>query len=37
MASLAFAWPTLYILDAEGKIRFKNVRGKSLGRPLKNY
>jgi hypothetical protein len=23
-------WPTIYILDAEGVIRFKNVRGKAL-------
>ncbi len=23
-------WPTLYILDAEGKIRFKNVRGTRM-------
>ena len=23
-------WPTIYVLDAEGVIRFKNVRGKAL-------
>ncbi len=23
-------WPTIYVLDAQGKIRFKNVRGKQL-------
>jgi len=23
-------WPTLYLIDAEGKIRFKNVRGDEL-------
>jgi hypothetical protein len=23
-------WPTIYVLDAEGKIRAKNVRGKQL-------
>jgi len=24
------SWPTIYVLDAEGKIRFKNVRGDDL-------
>jgi len=24
------AWPTIYVLDAEGKIRFKNVRGEAM-------
>lgn len=23
-------WPTVYVLDAEGKIRFKNVRGEQM-------
>ena len=23
-------WPTIYVLDAEGRIRFKNVRNKQL-------
>lgn len=23
-------WPTIYVMDAEGKIRFKNLRGKQL-------
>lgn len=27
-------WPTIYVLDAEGKIRFKNVRGKKLDAAL---
>ena len=24
------SWPSVYLLDGEGKIRFKNVRGKKL-------
>ncbi len=24
------AWPTIYVLDATGTIRYKNVRGESL-------
>ena len=24
------AWPTVHVLDATGKIRFKNVRGKKI-------
>ncbi|MCY2959684.1 MAG: thioredoxin-like domain-containing protein [Planctomycetota bacterium] len=24
------SWPTIYVLDAEGRIRFKNVRGEKL-------
>ena len=24
------AWPTIYVLDAQGVIRYKNVRGKQL-------
>ena len=24
------AWPTVYVLDAKGVIRYKNVRGKKL-------
>lgn len=27
-------WPTIYIIDAEGKIRYKNERGDSLDRAL---
>jgi len=23
-------WPTIYVLDAQGRIRFKDVRGKAL-------
>ncbi len=23
-------WPTIYVIDAEGKIRFKNVQGEKL-------
>lgn len=23
-------WPTIYVIDAEGKIRFKNVRGEKM-------
>ena len=23
-------WPTIYVIDGEGRIRFKNVRGKQL-------
>ena len=24
------SWPTIYVLDAEGKIRFKGVRGEAM-------
>ncbi|MBL8863057.1 MAG: hypothetical protein JNK02_13760 [Planctomycetes bacterium] len=24
------SWPTIYVIDAEGRIRFKNVRGEKL-------
>ena len=27
-------WPTIYLIDAEGKIRFKNVRGKALDKAI---
>jgi len=27
-------WPTIYVLDAEGKIRFKNVRGDAMDQAL---
>lgn len=27
-------WPTIYILDAEGRIRYKNLRGDSLDKAL---
>ena len=23
-------WPTIYVIDAEGRIRFKNVRGEKM-------
>ena len=28
------AWPTIYVLDGEGKIRYKNVRGKKMDEAL---
>lgn len=28
-------WPTIYVLDAEGKIRYKNVRGDGLDKAVK--
>ena len=24
------SWPTIYVIDAEGRIRFKNVRGEAM-------
>ena len=27
-------WPTIYVLDAEGRIRFKDVRGEALDAAL---
>lgn len=27
-------WPTIYILDAEGRIRFKDVRGEAMDAAL---
>jgi hypothetical protein len=27
-------WPTIYVLDAEGRIRFKNVRGEAMDKAL---
>ena len=27
-------WPTIYILDGEGKIRYKNVRGEALDKAV---
>ncbi|MFO0034718.1 MAG: TlpA family protein disulfide reductase [Planctomycetota bacterium] len=27
-------WPTIYVLDGEGKIRFKNVRGEAMDKAL---
>ncbi len=24
------SWPTIYVIDAEGRIRFKNVRGEKM-------
>jgi len=28
------SWPTIYVLDHEGRIRFKNVRGEELDRAV---
>jgi len=28
------AWPTIYVLDHKGVIRFKNVRGKALDKAV---
>lgn len=28
------SWPTIYLLDAEGRIRYKNVRGADLDRAI---
>lgn len=28
------AWPTIYVLDAKGVIRYKNVRGEALDRAV---
>jgi hypothetical protein len=27
-------WPTIYVLDHQGKIRFKNVRGEAMDRAV---
>jgi hypothetical protein len=27
-------WPTIYVLDGEGKIRYKNVRGDAMDKAL---
>lgn len=27
-------WPTIYVIDAEGRIRYKNVRGEKLDQAL---
>jgi hypothetical protein len=27
-------WPTIYVLDAEGKIRYKNVRGEAMDKAI---
>ncbi len=27
-------WPTIYVLDGEGRIRFKNVRGEAMDKAL---
>jgi hypothetical protein len=27
-------WPTIYVLDHEGKIRFKNVRGEAMDKAV---
>ncbi len=29
-------WPTIYVIDHEGKIRYKNTRGKSLDAALED-
>ena len=28
------SWPTIYVLDADGVIRFKNVRGKDIDKAV---
>lgn len=28
------AWPTIYVLDADGVIRFRNVRGEAMDRAV---
>src|SRR6476620_7998291 len=28
------SWPTIYVIDAKGVIRFKNVRGEALDRAV---
>ncbi len=28
------SWPTTYLLDAEGKIRFKNLRGEKMDKAI---
>ena len=28
------SWPTIYLLDAEGRIRYKNVRGEKLNQAI---
>ena len=27
-------WPTIYVIDGDGKIRFKNVRGPAMSRAI---
>ncbi|MAE75605.1 MAG: hypothetical protein CMJ85_01895 [Planctomycetes bacterium] len=27
-------WPTIYVIDAEGRIRFKNTRGEALDKAV---
>lgn len=27
-------WPTIYVIDAEGKIRYKNVRGEKMDKAV---
>ena len=27
-------WPTIYVLDGEGKIRYKNVRGEAMDKAV---
>jgi len=29
-------WPTIYVIDAAGKIRYKNVRGDDLDKAIKS-
>jgi hypothetical protein len=29
-----FAWPTIYVLDHEGVIRYKNVRGEAMDKAV---
>ena len=30
------AWPTIYVMDANGTIRYKNVRGAKMDEAIKN-
>ena len=29
-----YSWPTIYVIDADGTIRFKNVRGESMDKAV---
>ncbi len=30
------AWPTIFVIDAAGKVRFRNVRGEALERAVES-